>query len=94
MTYDPDDRTYPVSRLTSEPSDADLECLERIAARRAEIEAVRPGRRQLETRSFLLRTLNEMEETLCLQGCRSRVVREGWKTLARFARFGRPGGGR
>ncbi len=86
MTDDREDGAYPVAKFYTEPTDADLEALERIAARRAQIEAERRGSR---TRSFLLATLDEMEETLCLQGCRSRVVRDGWQTLDRFRSFGR-----
>ncbi len=87
--------TYPVTKYYTEPHDDDLETIDRIAARRAEIEAVRPTRRrEREVRDFLLRTLDEMEETLCLQGSRARVVSKGWRTLADFESFGRRGGGK
>ncbi len=86
---------YPVTKYYTEPQDDDLEALDRLARRRVEIEAARPiRRRELEVRGFLLRTLDEMEETLCLEGCRSRVVRKGWQTLAAFESFGRQGGER
>ncbi len=85
--------TYPVECYCGEPDDPDLEALERIAARRAEIEAMRPADGpELELRSLLLGTLDEMEEFLPLRGYRCRVVREGWKTLAGFESFGRNGG--
>ena len=80
--------TYPASFHSSEPSDRDLDALERIAGRRAEIEAVRPAdARQVEIREFLLATLDRMEEDLCARGCGCASVAAGWRCLADLESF-------
>ena len=67
----------------SEPTPDDLEALERLGDRRAEIEAVRPADdREAEIRRGLLAIVDRMEEALCLYGRRARAVTEGWRRLA------------
>ncbi len=84
---------------THEPSRAVLRDLERIADRRAEIEAVEtdddgPAHgRPAAIRRLLLDTLDEMEEELCLHGRRAPAVVEGWRLLAQFESFGHNHGG-
>ncbi len=81
--------TYPRFR---EPRPQDLEGLERIAARRSEIESVRAADvDEAELRRFLLATLDRMEEAVCRSGAEASAVRRGWKLLADFESFGRNG---
>ncbi len=81
-------------RPDREPTPLDLRELERIAERRAEVEAVEAGGdgRQAAVRTLLLATLHDMEEDLCLYGRRAPVVVEGWRRLAHYAWFGKEGG--
>ena len=74
--------------MTQEPSRLVLRDLERIAERRAEVEAVTPADDgEAEVRRLLLATLDEMEEELCARGRRAPELREGWQRLARFESF-------
>ncbi len=78
---------------TSQPSAEVLEALERIAERRAEIETVGAVYGpEAELREFLLKLLDDLEETICRTGCRGRKVRHGFEVLAHFESFGRNGG--
>ncbi len=80
-------------KLDREPTALDLRDLQRIADRRAEIEAVEAGDdRQAAVRALLLATLDDMEGELCLYGRRAPAVIEGWRRLAHYASFGKEGG--
>lgn len=77
-----------------EPTLLDLQDLERMGDRRAEIEAVEAADdRQAAVRGLLLATLDDMEEELCLRGRRAPAVVEGWQRLAHYDAFGRNGQG-
>ncbi len=83
----------PNNGRSSKPSARALEGLERIAERRAEIEAVKAVYGpDAELRDFLLKLLDDMEEALCI-GSGARAVRHGWEVLADFEAFGRNGDG-
>lgn len=73
------------------PSPQTLDALQRVADRRAEVEAVKAADdRQAAIRRYLLATLDLIEEAICLRGPRTGAVRAGWKRLADFESFGRP----
>ena len=86
--------TFNECPVRREPTLLELRDLERIADRRAEIEAVETDDQGLAAvRRLLLDTLDEMEEELCLYGRRARGVVEGWRRLSGFESFGRNGNG-
>ncbi len=63
------------------PSRRDLDVLDRLASRRAAIEAVEPADEdQASVRAHLLETLDVMEEALC-ESPHAGVVDEGWQEL-------------
>ncbi len=67
---------------TRGPSAAALRLLERLARRRTAIEAVTPAGEHRETvLGCLFATLDNMEEAVCEEGPRSRLLAEGWQRL-------------
>ncbi len=64
------------------PSTWDLYALERLARRRAAIEAIEPdGEEQERIRAYLLTAIDLMEECLCEEGRHAALVASGWQEL-------------